>query len=276
MDDRTFLEAVTYLLSPQNIKSVSKSLNAFMIARHETTSLEPPRARGFNSLSVSFDLTDLSTLSRRPYGTDVVSLTLLLRKRHFRQLMLSASSSPSKLLGYTVANLSDDSLGPITSIQPRNPGLLCDFFKLMAVVSFERQEGWDVALESLAVALLASVLSEDSEMRQRPSPDTVVGLVIQEISAHPESASLATLAAKYSYNPSYLSTLLREKSGKTFSELVLEQRMARARTLLENSSLPVASIASLVGYSGTTNFYRKFSECYGMTPSELRAAHETA
>lgn len=190
--------------------------------------------------------------------------------------MLSASSSPSKLLGYTVDNLSDDSLGPITSIQPTNPGLLCDFFKLMAVVSFERQEDWDVALESLAVALLASVLSEDSEMRRKPSPDTVVGLVIQEISAHPESASLTTLAAKYSYNPSYLSTLLHEKSGKTFSELVLEQRMARARTLLENSSLSVASIASLVGYSGTTNFYKKFSEYYGMIPSDLRAAHESA
>lgn len=116
MNDRTFLEAINYLLLPQNMRDIPKSLNAFMIARRKTTSLDPPRARGFNSLSVSFDLTDLSTLSRRPYGTDVVSLTLLLRKKHFRQLMLSASSSPSKLLGYTIANLSDDSLGPITSI----------------------------------------------------------------------------------------------------------------------------------------------------------------
>lgn len=48
------------------------------------------------------------------------------------------------------------------------------------------------------------------------------------------------------------------------------------RALLENSSLSVASIASLVGYSGTTNFYKKFSEHYGMTPSELRAARERA
>ena len=105
---------------------------------------------------------------------------------------------------------------------------------------------------------------------------SIVGLVIQEISAHPESASLAKLAAKYSYNPSYLSTLLRERNGRSFSELVTEQRMLRARTLLENSSLSVASVASLVGYSGTTNFYKKFSAYYGMTPSELRAAHESA
>lgn len=276
MDDRVFLEAVDYLLSPQNVENISKSLNAFMIARHETTDLDPPRVRGFHSLTVAFDLTDLSTLSRRPYGKDIISLTLLLRKKHFRQLMLSASSPASKLLRYTIENLSDDSFGPISQMKPTNPTLLRDFYMLMAEVSLERQEGWDVALESLAMAMLASTFTLDAETGQKPTPDTVVGLVIQEISTHPESASLAKLAAKYAYNPSYLSTLLRERSGKTFSELVLEQRMSRARTLLENSSLSVATVASLVGYSGTTNFYKKFSAYYGMTPSELRAAHESA
>lgn len=46
MNDRTFLEAINYLLLPQNMRDIPKSLNTFMIARRETTSLDPPKSQG--------------------------------------------------------------------------------------------------------------------------------------------------------------------------------------------------------------------------------------
>ena len=85
------------------------------------------------------------------------------------------------------------------------------------------------------------------------------------------SASLSGLARRYSYSTTYLSELIHERCGMTFTELVAKQRMERAAMLLRATQLPVREVARQVGYSGTSNFYRAFRAQYGCAPAEWRA-----
>jgi len=65
-----------------------------------------------------------------------------------------------------------------------------------------------------------------------------------------------------------------ERSGKTFTEFVREQRLLRATRLLAspwNRGKKIAEIAFDAGFGDLSYFNRAFRERFGMTPSEWRA-----
>ena len=71
----------------------------------------------------------------------------------------------------------------------------------------------------------------------------------------------------------YISKYIKEKSGKTFGELVTNAKMKKARTLLRNSIITVENIAYEAGYQNVEHFNRQFKKIYGMTPLEYRNAN---
>ena len=90
--------------------------------------------------------------------------------------------------------------------------------------------------------------------------------MVRYLGEHVDTVTLSALAARFSYHPNYVSTLLRQETGKTFSELLLEQRMDRAAILLKGTDLSVAEVARTLGYLNTSNFHKAFRAHYGITP----------
>ena len=58
--------------------------------------------------------------------------------------------------------------------------------------------------------------------------------------------------------------------GTTYQDVVSNFRIAMARRYLEETSLPVNEVATLVGYADPTNLYRSFRKLTGATPSVYR------
>ena len=72
-------------------------------------------------------------------------------------------------------------------------------------------------------------------------------------------------------------TLLRHfraTLGTTPERRLRELRMARARQLLESSSLPIATVAGRCGYASAAAFRRAFREGSGSSPSDYRGRFE--
>lgn len=82
--------------------------------------------------------------------------------------------------------------------------------------------------------------------------------------------TLESLAKKLNYNTSYLSEVIKEKTGKKFIELVTEQRMKQAKLLIESTELPISEICSAVGLQNKTHFYKQFRHTYDINPGEYR------
>ena len=62
----------------------------------------------------------------------------------------------------------------------------------------------------------------------------------------------------------------RSVLGKRPGEVILDYRLNRAKELLTTTDRPIAEIAAIAGFSATNDLYRRFSERYGLSPTEYR------
>lgn len=91
------------------------------------------------------------------------------------------------------------------------------------------------------------------------------------IDANFTDITLNETAKHFGFNPNYFSSLVKQKTGKSFVEHVDERRMEEARSLLARPDISVREIIDRVGYSGKSFFYKKFNEYYHETPVQMRA-----
>lgn len=85
-----------------------------------------------------------------------------------------------------------------------------------------------------------------------------------------ENVTLKDFAEQFSFSPSYLGFLIKEKSGYTFNELLVHLRMERACELLKQPGMKIYEVADQVGYRNLPYFSRQFKDKFGMTPIEYR------
>lgn len=82
--------------------------------------------------------------------------------------------------------------------------------------------------------------------------------------------SLKDTADHFNYSVPYMSRLIRRLSGQTFTEMLLEVKMDKARSFLEHSDMKISDISDVLGYDAPVSFSRVFKKCTGMTPAEYR------
>ena len=87
-----------------------------------------------------------------------------------------------------------------------------------------------------------------------------------------KNISLRELAEnKYFVNYSYCSRLFSQETGMNFSKYLIQYRLKKAKTLLENKDMKISFIAFEVGYNDVSHFIQSFKKSYGLTPEEYRA-----
>jgi AraC-like DNA-binding protein len=64
---------------------------------------------------------------------------------------------------------------------------------------------------------------------------------------------------------------LLSEAGWTFTRLIDEVRLERARQLLADESRTVADVAAQLGYANSANFAKAFQRLSGVTPGEFRS-----
>ncbi|MBR1211360.1 AraC family transcriptional regulator [Bradyrhizobium sp. JYMT SZCCT0180] len=85
--------------------------------------------------------------------------------------------------------------------------------------------------------------------------------------------SVASIAARHRLPVRYVQRLF-ETEGTSFTQFVLEQRLARARQILINPQLAhfkMSMVAIEAGFSNMSYFYETFRRRYGASPSDVRA-----
>lgn len=99
----------------------------------------------------------------------------------------------------------------------------------------------------------------------------VVRQILAEVqSNYKEDMNLKTLAYKYHMNTSYLGQIFQKEVGCSFSQYLSNTKNSIAKDLILNTNMRINDIAKEVGYLDTSYFYRKFKQCYGVSPASLR------
>jgi YesN/AraC family two-component response regulator len=97
-----------------------------------------------------------------------------------------------------------------------------------------------------------------------------ISKILEHIEKNYSTATLIDTAQIFNFHPNYLSTLLKKTTGKSFKEIIHEQKLRKACTLLNNTNIAVDRIAFEVGYNNCSFFYKKFKNTFGVTPFEYR------
>ncbi|GAA0542830.1 helix-turn-helix domain-containing protein [Chitinophaga japonensis] len=71
-------------------------------------------------------------------------------------------------------------------------------------------------------------------------------------------------------HPNYLSSVIKSKTGKPIAVWIAEKTLAEARSLLQNSSIPVKEITYRLGFTETSHFSNFFKKHMGVSPNKYR------
>ncbi|MDI3310407.1 MAG: response regulator [Thermoanaerobacterium sp.] len=82
--------------------------------------------------------------------------------------------------------------------------------------------------------------------------------------------TLSMLAQKFNFSPKYISNLIKNKVGHSFTEYLTNLRIKRAVELLTKTDLSIKEIALSVGYDDQQYFHRLFKKKTGKTPAQYR------
>lgn len=148
--------------------------------------------------------------------------------------------------------------------------IMCEFF--------ERDFCSTEIIDSYLVVLFSTLIRTNNIQTRYEAVDdkNIVSLLdfLTYIEDNYRDCSLVKMGQTFGFNPSYLSTLLKKGTGKSFKELLQIQRLNQAALYLSNTDLPIPEIAQEVGYSSVTFFYKKFKELFNDTPHSYKEKHK--
>ncbi len=126
-------------------------------------------------------------------------------------------------------------------------------------------------MSQMTMALLFMILIGDTEalVTGNRQEETILK-VLHYVELHYRDGSLAEIAEMLHYDIPWLSRRIKEQTGKTYTQLIQEKRLAQAAFLLKNTDANVADIALAVGYENISYFHRIFFNVFGMSPKHYR------
>ncbi len=146
------------------------------------------------------------------------------------------------------------------------------WMKLMEEELLQEQRGQEEA----CAALLRLILLELERIAAPPRVADPPGLslarqALTHIEAHALGPlSLAGVARALGRSSPHVASVVRQETGRSVGEWILEYRMAEARRRLRGTDERVDVIAERVGYADVTHFIRLFRRLHGVTPAAWR------
>lgn len=127
------------------------------------------------------------------------------------------------------------------------------------------------AVESVVQVLMHE--RNESGETEEPSAKTFETKIINYIKLKScSNISLKEMSEHFGVSVAYMGKLIKQKTGKNFSDLVSFYRVERAKVLLLDGTHRVEEIAELVGYSSYLSFYKVFTREVGTSPTAWCAA----
>lgn len=101
--------------------------------------------------------------------------------------------------------------------------------------------------------------------------DSLAGFVLDTIrNKYDQDLSLNYFSDLLGMSSTYLSTYIKEKTGRTFSDHLHHIRVGKAQEMLITTGQSINDIAVQVGYINFSSFTRMFKKQTGLTPGEYR------
>lgn len=197
---------------------------------------------------------------------EIIIIGILIQKEAFFQTFLPVLSSDSKLFHFFLDPQTNEYSDEFIHLKFDDSFFIRTLLEMMVIEYACPKDDTQEILQPMVLTLLMQVARQYRKSIPAPENETLSARIIRYISEHTDTVTLKDIAKHFAYHPNYISSLLHRETGKTFSEILLEQRMDRALSLLKGTTLSIEEIAAMLGYSNSSNFYKAFRKYYGYSP----------
>jgi AraC-like DNA-binding protein len=170
---------------------------------------------------------------------------------------------------------------PLVELRPirvGSPDLVLDY--LMAAVDAEitmQCPGGSLVLASLGNTI-AFYLAQRYGVHGCKLPSDKSGLTRERASRVVEyidvylarDLTITELASVACLSPFHFSKMFKRSMGESVHKFVIGRRLMRARSLLQSTSIPLAEIAAITGFTDQSQFTALFKRSMGVTPGKFR------
>lgn len=136
--------------------------------------------------------------------------------------------------------------------------------------------GYELVILSLISEVFLYTMRVENKKEVMSKKKYNIDDILQYISMHyNEKITLQSLADIFYFNVSYLSRLIKEYTGETFSNYLQKIRVLKACEIIASSDgFSVEEIAGAVGYSSENLFYNHFKRHIGTTPHKYKKKYK--
>jgi len=140
---------------------------------------------------------------------------------------------------------------------------------------YEKKVGYRQNMKCYLALLFVNLLRENvSEISESSDDNNTLSEIMNYITENIHEVTLKETAEKFHYHPNYLSNLIKEHTGSTFSSLVQEARMDEVCMYLKKTNMSIEDICMTCGFSDRSSFNRQFRKFFQMSPSEYRTLNK--
>lgn len=288
-DDETPVLSGESILPPDENISISKHHRFIPIPAHQHDFIElfyvysGSCTQIINGKKVTLSQGDMCILdtnvihSIETTGENDIIINCLMRKDYFDTSLLSRLSSNdliSTFLVHAIYQSKDYNNFIIFHSEKREKlhnlmkDLMCEYFD-PSICSKEIINCYIILIFSELLQIYQDQTPEVQILNETANTKNI-SKILEYIQKNYICTTLAETAKTFNFHPNYLSTLLKKTTGKSFKEIIHEQKLKKACTLLKNTDMTVEDISLEVGYNNFSFFYKKFKDAFGVTPLEYR------
>ncbi|MDF2884795.1 MAG: hypothetical protein K0R54_5365, partial [Clostridiaceae bacterium] len=196
-------------------------------------------------------------------------------QRNFFTLSFLQQLWGNSIVGDTIASIiSDREDNNFLIFHTGNDLIIRQSIKNILCEHYDHQIGSHQMINAYMMILFGQLLRSTQYYVDLMTPIQSKSISIASILGYIESnfveGNLEKAAKQFSFSPTHISRILKKSIGKSFKELIHEQRLKQAAYLLKSTNTPIYSISEQIGYSNLNYFYSKFKEKFGMLPMEYR------
>lgn len=205
----------------------------------------------------------------RAHGeTEAVIIGVLIRKNSFFREYLPTVYTDSRLFKFFLEPETKKFSDEFIHLDFSDDFTVREILEMMVAEYADKKEDTQPLLKSMLQTLLLEIARKYKSEKKRSPGATLAEQILSYVEDHSDVVTLQSAASHFGYHPAYISSLLHKKTGRKFTEILLEKRMERAVLLMKNTTLPLEDISQMLGYSNHSNFFKAFKEYFGVTPRE--------
>lgn len=214
--------------------------------------------------------------SSKAIGENDIVVNIAMTESFFTTSFLTRLSNEGIITSFLIDSLLENkSHSKYIVFRPDKKSKIDILMKNLMCEYFHRDIGYNEVLNSYMIIIFSELVrifnennSSEHDLEDKKS-DNIIN-ILKYIENNYNHCTLSTTAKHFCYNSNYLGNLLKNKTGKSFSQLKMEHRMKQAVILIRHSEMPIYEIAVEVGFSNLGYFYKTFKNTFNKSPQEYR------